>query len=298
MSALSPLLRRTSKTGIYATAVLVLVSLLGLWLASVYADRGPWYAEYGALRRVFAFVVGAGLGLAIIAGELIDSREVRNFRRVRLMGAWCLACLAGLALTWLFPRPTIAGAQAAFTAKDFDHASTELLAAEARGADPSEVARLREALAADRERRAASAPPPKTRDDHLLDRIGDDSLRVDTTLVLRREWRDPDKQAVARKRVLDRAQAIADAAWEAEDGAKLARIARDTAGIDEAFTAECEQRAAIATAQRCLERQQSQCARESLRPLDALPEGELPPALTKRLEVLHAELGEAPEAEG
>jgi hypothetical protein len=290
MGATNLLAQNLSRRSIYAAAVMIGVMVLGVWLISGYASRGLWYAEYGAVRRLFAWWCGVAAGSFMVIRGLLEPRQTRRPLGIVASTIFMVICLCAVAVTWLVTRPTIEGAEAALLERDLEHARTELIAAEDRGADPSEVARVRRLLEADASERASRAAPAKTADDRRLDQIGNGSLRVDTTLVLRREWEDANKQALGRKRVLERARAIADDAWKRSDGPLLDRIAADTAGLDQAFTTLCEHRAALANAQSCLDHQRHECAQTSLQRFDEVDLDELDPELQERLHSLRDEL--------
>lgn len=105
-------------------------------------------------------------------------------------------------------------------------------------------------------------------DDERLDRVGDVSIAVARTLVVDPKWQDPAKQVEARRRVLARARASADAQWQQRNERTLAQLLDDTAGLDTTFTKQLEHRTALAWAMSCLDRAQIDCVDEALAKLD------------------------------
>jgi hypothetical protein len=93
----------------------------------------------------------------------------------------------------------------AITERDLVRAAAELDAFDQRHPlDP-------EALAIRAELDGLAPDPRVSADDERLDRVGDVSIVVARTLVVDRKWHDPAKQVEARRRVLARARASADA---------------------------------------------------------------------------------------
>jgi hypothetical protein len=292
MSMIRRLSAGLSKEGIYAALATIGVAILGLRAYSDYRDRGPWYVEYGS---------GDAILIAVLVGSIATFAAVGNFldiRRRRLLALWLvpLAVVFGSVLfiagCWFYPRPSVAAAEASLAIQDLERAGAEIAALEARNPGSPEVAALRARLDPQREKLEA-----EDADDRRLASIGDAGLAIDTTLVLRRTWHDLDKRELARRRVLERARALAKNAWERGDGPALAKILEDTAGLEEDFTRETTQRAALAYARGCMDHRQLDCVREALGKLEA--DDTLEPDLQAIREGLEGELlaaeGEAKE---
>ena len=283
--ALSSSLGRAGKL---AGAAMVAWGVTGLILWARYGARGAWYAEYGSSQALLSILGVSSLAcfFAVAAG----ARPAHERSRASYLipsAILVLTCLVGGVL-WIFPRPTVTGALAAAEAGDKSRAAAELDAVEAReGALPPEALALRKQFdqagaaqeLADEQRRAAEA------DDERLSQVSEGSLAYGATLVLRREWTDPDKQNEARKRLLERAGAIANDAWAERQAAELARIAKDTLGLDQGFTASCEARAALAAGEGCAAAQRWDCVGEALAKLEEI-EIELGPELVEVREAL------------
>lgn len=283
MSMIRSLGSRLSKEGFYATLATIGPAMLGLWVYGRYQDRGLWYDEYGSADAIL---------IAVLVGSVATFAAVGNFldpQRRKLPLWWVvpstvvLGSVLFIAGCWVYPWPSLDAAEAALASQDFERAEAELAALEARNPGSPEVATLRAQLLEQNTTRQAEAA-----DDRQLASVGNAGLANDTMLVLRRTWHDPDKRELARRRVVERARALADDAWARRDGPTLAQILADTAGLDDDLTRETTRRAALAYARGCMDNGQLDCVREALGKLEA--DESLDPTLQAIREGIESEL--------
>ncbi|PRQ10238.1 hypothetical protein [Enhygromyxa salina] len=264
--ALSSMLSRAAK---FAAAAALGWLIVGWWLLSRYEDRGEWYADYASYDAILLGLGVSAVALFLALVPLLD-RSRRRPLAVLLPGIVVLGCCVQIAVCWFYPAPSLDGVRVAAAAGDFVRAQAEFDALDADDRASEGAAELHELLLAQgkRDGEQLARKQADQADDHRLAQAGDASLKVATTLVLHRAWTDPDKQALARRRLLERARFIAEDAWTDHDGPALARIAEDTRGLDDDFSQQCETRAALEIGRSCAADGRWECVRAMLTKLE------------------------------
>lgn len=237
MGAVSFLLKNTSREGKFSILVLAAGGFLSAALLSRYDARGQWYAGNGAGMSVLGWSMGAAVAVAFIMGEVVSESHQRRLWKTIAASLALPVCLVMVVVRWYLPAPPLRVSRVV-------HA-----------VHPREV---------EQPKPKPPPPPPHSRDDQRLEALGDESIRIDVTLVVRREWDDPDKHARAREHVLERATALVDDAWTRRDERALAQLMTDIEGFDEDLTTDCHRRGMLVAGEGCLERGELDCVGEAV----------------------------------
>jgi hypothetical protein len=239
-----------------------LVGVLGVWVWSAYVGRGEWYAHHASSLAIFLSALLATAATFVAFGYLFDRERRRWVLTWATPGVLAIVAVLYIPIRWFVPWPTLDGVREAVAAKDFVRAHAELSAFDQRHPLDPEALAIRASL-------QDLEPDARTlADDQRLSQVGDVSLAVATALVVDRSWHAGDKQAEARRRVLARARATADAHWQQRNEQALEQLLADTAGLDATFSKQLEHRTALAWAMACLEQARMECVNEALAKLD------------------------------
>lgn len=210
----------------------------GIWTA--YAVRHEFYWRFGHGGLVFLAAIFAGVLAAVVASELLLVRKARSAALTR--GSLALSLVGALVTATLFEAgaPSVRGARAALTAKDFTRATVEARGLVDLGIDVGGGGDVLDAI-------------------HSAEVTAASSLEMRARLY-RAPWYSPAASALVRELVSRQAREEARRAYHAEQAGVLDAVRNAVGGIDPSVDPELDGLALLLAARECIRKGHFDCA--------------------------------------